>query len=143
MQYGTLTSGLTLQHLPSLKFVYCIESEATALNLLDLPELRELYCQDNFAIPSLNLNGMNKLEKLDCSKNEITGNMYLSDKPNLNNARLHDNLLTAIFAKNGQPWNTLAISFHDNPGLNYICCDESQRNSSNGNGVHDRKQASF
>ncbi len=122
--------SLTLTNLPNLKVLYCNDGYQTVHNLTTLqmsglPNLEELYCRYN-KITSLNLLGMNKLKKLECEKNRITGVLDVSDKKDLIKFTCQYNLLTGIIVKNGYQWTTYDIFFHNNPGLKYICADDSQ-----------------
>nr|WP_315252040.1 T9SS type A sorting domain-containing protein [uncultured Flavobacterium sp.] len=122
---------LIISDLPSLETVHCVgfsisnQVTSTSLLLQNLPSLIDINCKGS-AITNLKMSGIDKLQYLDCTGNNLTtldaSMMYSAVNINLSN----NYLLNSIFIKNGI---SETVSFGNNSGkseLKFICADEKQ-----------------
>lgn len=129
---GTILKNLSLKNLPSLKVLNCGSDVyqttpyyISKLELSGLNNLEELNCSYN-EITSLDLSSCTKLKKLSCSRNKLSGVLDVSDKKYLTLLHCWSNNLTSLIVKNGYEWKSPDIFFHLNPNLKYICVENDQ-----------------
>ena len=129
---GTILKNLSLKNLPSLKILNCGSdvNETTPyyiskLELSGLNNLEELNCSFN-EITTLDLSSCTKLKKISCSRNKLTGVLDVSDKKYLTTLNCSSNNLTSLIVKNGYEWKSLDIFFYSNHNLKYICIENYQ-----------------
>jgi uncharacterized repeat protein (TIGR01451 family) len=131
-----ITTGLT-----NLITLNCDVNQLTTLNTATLTKLKYLYCNfnqlnsitfpttnliqvigcTNNSLSNLNTTNLVNLQTLYCSLNQLIS-LDLNNSHNLQLVFCNNNALTQLFLKNGVSESVL---FDNNPGLTYICADES------------------
>jgi len=138
-----LLTAIDITGLNNLKGLYCGQNQITNLDLSNHENLEGLDYSQN-AIPNLDISFLTKLNSLgcagtqttnlnisnltalrflDCQNNQLT-TLDTSNAPFLDDLRCNNNQLASLFIKNGKSEQNL--NFTNNPGLTYICVDESQ-----------------
>ncbi len=80
--HGNQLEGLHLSKLPALQVLICHNNELTGLELGDLKALTELICSGNKLDGTLDLSGLESLQLLNCSDNDLD-ELKLSDLKSL------------------------------------------------------------
>lgn len=106
---GNLLKGLDLSQTPDLTYLNCSGNTLTSLDVSQLSELTELYCDNSlgnnlttrssFENGVLDLTTSNKLQRLSCNGNRLTG-LILPEGGNLREIYCSDNNLTALNVSN-------------------------------------------
>lgn len=138
-----LLTDLNITGLNNLKMLSCGRNQLTSLDITNHENLSSLEYSYN-AIPNLDVSSLinltylgcidtqtsvldvsnlRKLEILYCFENQLT-TLNINNSPYLNQLRCNDNQLTSLFIKNGR--NEQDLNFLNNPGLRYICADDTQ-----------------
>ncbi|GIQ59822.1 hypothetical protein Flavo103_29580 [Flavobacterium collinsii] len=142
--YSNELTQLNVNGLINLKELYCDGNRLPSLNVTGLTNLEYLNCTNN-QLPELNVNGLTKLKGIKCGYNQLTAlevtgltnllnlecyhnqikTLDLSDLKNIEGFSCYQNQLTSLFIRNGSN-ETQLLDFSQNPGLQYVCADESQ-----------------
>jgi Leucine-rich repeat (LRR) protein len=136
-------TSLNVSGLTSLQSLDCSDNQLTSLNVIGLTSLQNLDCSFNQLtslngsglislqilscpfnqLTSINVNGLTNLHSLVCSFNQLTS-LNGSGLTSIQSLSFDNNPLTSLFIKNGI--NEPFLYFEENPGLLYICADDSQ-----------------
>lgn len=102
-------------------------SSASIVNLTGIESFTNLRTLDfhQNSVGSVNLSTLVNLQHLIADHNLLT-TIDLSALINLQDTNVSNNLLQTIYAKNGNPSDTIDFNGGSNNGLSYICIDESQ-----------------
>ncbi|WP_225872953.1 DUF7619 domain-containing protein [Flavobacterium turcicum] len=114
--------SLNLSGLGNLQTLECYSNLLSSIDLSGLTNLLDLSCQSN-KLTSLNFNDSTKIKSLACYYNLLT-NLDVSNLFSLGSLYCNNNLLKSLFLKNGI--NEKNLEFGNNPGLTYICADDTQ-----------------
>lgn len=142
-------SSLNLTQFSHLRELNCGINLLTSLTINGL-DLRGIECGDNPQLPTMNFNSFPNLVNLGCYNNPLQGTLDLSNCPNLNYVSCNNSNLTSLLFNdaaqimylncNDNNLTTLFIHgtiysfsleviggfyFANNPGLHYICVDDS------------------
>jgi hypothetical protein len=139
---GNLLTSLDVSNLTKLEDLVCSANQLTSINLQNTPRLKSLEASYNNLstltinqspilnylriinnqFTSIDLSAIPLLQTLFLNNNQLTS-LDISHNTILNNFNAPNNNLQSIFMKNGR--NTTGL-YQNNPGLSYICCDESE-----------------
>jgi len=115
--------SINLEDLTNLKNLYGSGNELKTLDVTKLTKLIDFRCSYN-QLSSLDLKGLISILNLECFHNQFT-TLDLSDLKSIERLRCDQNQLTSLFIRNGSN-EAKYLNFSQNPGLKYICVDESQ-----------------
>ena len=127
---------LNVNGLPNLQTISCGYNQLSTLDVSGLTNLTSLYCSANQLL-TLNLAGLSNLNTLSCDNNQLLS-LDISECVSIADVNCANNQLLSIFMKNGKlegmPTNfgTYHMNFANNPILLYICADEGEMASVQG-----------
>lgn len=70
--YPFLTDLSGIEYLSNLEYLYCSQLEIESLDVSSLKKLKQLRCNDNPDLKTLNVSGLTNLETLECSNTGLT-----------------------------------------------------------------------
>ena len=114
--------SLELHDLPKLKFIQCNLNSLFSLDFEAVPNLESVHCSNN-QLANLNVKELSKLRSLSFSNNQLTS-LNVKGLVNLTYLNCSDNKLVSMDIK-GPKINQQFLLFHNNPNLEYICCNEN------------------
>ncbi len=120
---GTNLRTLFLKDLPLLTFNRNSLDVLNTLTIINLPKLKTLDCS-SLELITLELKDLHSLSALDCSYNNSLISLTLKNLPNLSELNCSHGALVSLDIK-GPKINQQFLSFHNNPNLEYICCNEN------------------
>ena len=115
--------SINLEDLTNLKNLYGSGNELKTLDVTKSTKVIDLRCSYN-QLSFLDLKGLTSILNLECFHNQFT-TLDLSDLKSIERLRCDQNQLTSLFIRNGSN-EAKYLNFSQNPGLKYICVDESQ-----------------
>ena len=139
-----VTQNVNLRHL------WCSDNQLTSLDVTQNTELLEMFIWNNL-LTTIDVSQNTKLGEFQCYDNQLTSldvsqnldlvflvcynnqltTLNINDNINLYRLACHSNQLTTLFIKNGI--NEAELIFGNNPNLGFICADEGQVGSVQGN----------
>lgn len=121
-------TSLSVANLGDLELLDCSNNNLAALNLSGLDKVETLNCNKNY-LTALDFTGMEYLARVNCSENQLTS-LDFSGNPDFEELDCFQNQLTFINIKNGntQVYDiaTAPNNWSGNPGLEFVCIDESE-----------------
>ena len=112
-----------LEHFQNLTKLFCAHNNLTSLDVSLLSQLTYLACTNNQLI-LLNVRNLPALASVMCGHNLLT-TLDVSGAPVNEGFDCRSNQLQSLFLKNGTTPQFMFV-IQDNPGLQYICADESE-----------------
>lgn len=116
---NNLLPTVNLPDSPNLRYFYCMSNLFTTIDISGFPVLEELYCDSN-QITNINFGSNTVLRKLYCRSNPISGNIDVSQFPNLQHFACRSTNQTAVDVS-----HNINLYFLDCAGNNLTAVDVS------------------